>query len=236
MDRRSVPRLSITAAVSALSVLALLTVYAVSDGHSRWDRWLFRQLYSGESDWGGLRAPGQDNPSLNAAEPVLYRLADERALALLAVVALVTLVLTKRIRSAAFFAAAISVAALVPVLKELVDRPSPFPMPDDPSFPSGHATASMAVAAGIVVLLPPGRWRWVAGIAGAVLVTAVGVAVVTDSGHWPSDVLAGWCLALGWVAALTALVGHRLEGWPTRDSRGVEPQPRAPGPAKIRAS
>jgi len=234
MDRRSVTRLPIVAAaILALSLFALLTVYVVADGHSHWDRWLFRHLYSGESDWGGLRAPGQDNPSLNAAEPVLYRLADARALALLAAAVLVTLVLMKRIRSAAFFAAAVSVAALVPVLKELVDRPSPFPMPDDPSFPSGHATASMAIAAGIVVVVPPGRWRWVAGIAGAILVTVVGLAVVTDSGHWPSDVLAGWCLALGWVAALTALAGHRLEGWPTRNSRGVEPERPTPGPANI---
>lgn len=233
--QRLVSRLPIAAAISALSVFALLTLYVVADGPSRWDRWLFRHLYSGDSDWGGLRTPGKDN-ALNAAEPGLYRLADARTLALLAAVVLVTLVLMKRKRSAAFFAAVVSVAALVPVLKQLVDRPSPFPMPDDPSFPSGHATASMAVAAGIVALLPPSRWRWFAGIAGAILVTAVGVAVIADSGHWPSDVLAGWCLALGWVAALIAFAGHLLERAPTRAERVPKSQTRAPGPANIRSS
>ena len=108
-------------------------------------------------------------------------------------------------------------------------------MPDDPSFPSGHATASMAVAAGIVALLAPGRWRWFAGIAGAILVTAVGLAVVSDSGHWPSDVLAGWCLALGWVAALTAVAGPLLERSPNRDRGVPESQSRARGTADVRS-
>ena len=125
----SAARLLLAAAASALAAFALLTVYATADNPARWDRWLFRQLYSGESDWGGHRAPGQDNPSLNAAEPILYRLADARTLGLLAAAALViTLVLMKRKRSAAFFAAAVSVAALVPVLKA-ARRPS-FPFPD----------------------------------------------------------------------------------------------------------
>lgn len=229
----STARLLIAAAASALAAFAVLTVYATADNRARWDRWLFRQLYSGESDWGGHRAPGQDNPSLNAVEPVLYRLADARSLGLLAVAAVITLLLMKRGRSAAFFAAAVSVAALVPVLKQLVDRPSPFPVPGEPSFPSGHATVSMAIAAGIVALLSPGRWRWFAGIAGAILVTAVGLAVVSDSGHWPSDVLAGWCLALGWVAALAAFAGHLLRHSPIRDRRVPESQPRAHGRAEV---
>jgi undecaprenyl-diphosphatase len=206
-------------ATAALALFGLLTASVVTRGPSSWDRQLFRHLYSGESDWGGGRTPGQSDPALNAAEPFLHRLLDARVLLVLAAVVIATLVVLKRRRAAAFFTAGLAVTGLVPVLKPLVDRPSPFPLPGDPSFPSGHATLSMAIAAGVVAVLARGRWRWLAGAAGAVLVLAVGVAVIADSGHWPSDVLAGWCLALAWVAALSALAGRWLGRSPVQEGR-----------------
>jgi undecaprenyl-diphosphatase len=198
-------------ATAALAAFALLTAKAVAGGSSAWDRALFRHLYSGESDWIGGRTPGQSDRALNAAGPLLHRLADSRALLLLVIAVVVTLIVLRRMRAAAFFTAAVAITALVSPLKELIKRPSPFPLPHDFSFPSGHGTLSMAIAAGVVVVAP-GRWRWVAGVLGALLVLAVGVAVIADSGHWPSDVLAGWCLALAWVAALYAVAGRWLEG------------------------
>jgi membrane-associated phospholipid phosphatase len=223
-------RLPLTAAISAFAVFALLTANVIADGPSGWDRMVFRHLYTGESDWAGGPTPGQNNPALNAAEPFLYRLADARTLVLLTAAVVVTLILLKRLRAAAFFVAAISVTALVPVLKPLIDRPAPFPVPGEPSFPSGHATGSMAAAAGLVALLASGRWRWLAGVVGAILVAAVGIATIADSGHWPSDVLAGWCLAVAWIAALSALVGHRLERSPVSDERPHPARPRARPP------
>lgn len=212
MSRRQ--RRLVATAILALAAFALLTVYAIAADPAAWDRLGFRHLYTGESDWPGGSTPGQDNSALNAAQPYLYRLADARTLALLTAAVLITLLLLRRIRAAAFFVAAISVIALVQVLKPLVDRPSPFPLPGEPSFPSGHAAGSMALAAGVVAVLASGRWRWAAAVAGALLVVAVGIAAVSDSGHWPSDVLAGWLLAVAWIAALGALVGHWLEGDP----------------------
>jgi membrane-associated phospholipid phosphatase len=212
-------------ATAALAAFALLTAKAVAGGASAWDRALFRHLYSGESVWIGGRTPGQSDRALNAAGPLLHRLADSQALLLLVIAVVVTLIVLRRIRAAAFFAAAVAITALVSPLKQLVERPSPFPLPHDFSFPSGHATLSMATAAGVVAVTP-GRWRWVAGALGALLVLAVGVAVIADSGHWPSDVLAGWCLALAWVAALYAVAGRWLEGSADRLSVG---HPRAPG-------
>jgi undecaprenyl-diphosphatase len=212
-------------ATAALAAFALLTAKAAAGGASAWDRALFRHLYSGESDWIGGRTPGQSDRALNAAGPLLHRLADSRALVLLVIAIVVTLIVLRRMRAAAFFTAAVAITALVSPLKQLVERPSPFPLPHDFSFPSGHATLSMAIAAGVVAVAP-GRWRWVAGALGALLVLAVGVAVIADSGHWPSDVLAGWCLALAWVAALYAVAGRWLEGSADRLSVG---QPRAAG-------
>jgi membrane-associated phospholipid phosphatase len=232
-DRRSSkPSLLLAAAVSAFG-FALLTANVLADGPSGWDRLLFRHLYSGESDWVGGSTPGQSNPVLNAAEPILYQLADARVLVLFAASVIVTLLVRGRVRAAVFFSAAVAVTGLVPVFKELVDRPSPFPTPGEPSFPSGHATGSMAAAAGIVVLIAFRRWRWLAGALGALVVVAVGIAAVADSGHWPSDVLAGWCLALAWVFVLSAAVGHRLERSPAVDGSAAEP--RAAPPANARS-
>jgi undecaprenyl-diphosphatase len=196
---------------------------------------LFRHLYNGESDWLGGSTPGQSNPVLNAAEPVLHQLADARVLVLLAGSVIVALLARGRVREAVFFSAAIAVTGLVPLLKELVDRPSPFPTPGQPSFPSGHATGSMAAAAGIVVLIASRRRRLLAGALGALLVVGVGIAVIGDSGHWPSDVLAGWCLALAWVFVLSAAVGQRLHrssavDHSVADGRGAPPaEARSPG-------
>ena len=216
---------ALAAAIAALAAFALLTVNVVAVGASAWDRTLFRQLYSGESDWTGGRTPGQSDAVLNGAEPILHRLADARVLLLLVVAIFVTLVLLRRARAAAFFTAAVAITAFVSPLKQLVERPSPFPLPHDFSFPSGHATLSMTIAAGVVAVAR-GRWRRVAVVLGALLVLAVGVAVIADSGHWPSDVLAGWCLALAWVATLYAVAGRWLEG--SADRLSVV-QPRAAG-------
>jgi membrane-associated phospholipid phosphatase len=215
-DRRRLVALG--AAVTALATFALLTAYVLARGASAWDRALFRQLYSGEYPWNGVRTPGQSNPVLNGAEPILHRLVETRVLLLVVVAIVVMLVLVKGVRAAAFFTAAVAITALVSPLKQLVGRPAPFPLPNDPSFPSGHATLSMAVAAGVFAVLT-GRWRWVAGALGALFVLAVGVAVTADSGHWPSDVLAGWCLALAWVALLYAVAGRWLERSARREDR-----------------
>jgi len=210
---------AVALAVAALAAFGLLTAKAVTGGASAWDRALFRHLYSGEWDWIGGRTPGQSDPVLNAAEPMLHRLADSRVLLLLFAAIVVALIVLRRVRAAAFLTAAAAVTVLVPELKQLVDRPSPFPLPHDPSFPSGHSTFSMAIAAGVVVVIAPGPWRWLAGALGALLVLAVGVAVIADSGHWPSDVLAGWCLALAWVATLYAVAVRWLGGSAGREER-----------------
>jgi membrane-associated phospholipid phosphatase len=72
-------------------------------------------------------------------------------------------------------------------------------------FPSGHATASMAMALAFILAVPRSL-RSVAIAAGGFLVLAVGCSLVVLHWHYPSDVLGGWLVAAGWgFAALAAL-------------------------------
>ena len=70
--------------------------------------------------------------------------------------------------------------------------------PDRFSFPSGHATAAMAVALAYGAVFP----TWAPLL--LLLAAAVGFSRVRLGVHYPSDVVAGQLVALGTVAALLA--------------------------------
>jgi membrane-associated phospholipid phosphatase len=115
-------------------------------------------------------------------------------------------VLRKRPREALFWALAIAGAfALDWLLKNVVQRPTLNPASGDYAFPSGNAMLSMAVVmAG--VLTAPMRWRVPLIAAGALFLIAFGTLTVESQAHYPSDVLAGWCVACAWTAGLWLLV------------------------------
>jgi membrane-associated phospholipid phosphatase len=203
-------RALLAGAAVAFAVFGLIAALVAAGWSIPGDRLVFGELYSGESDWPLGPTPGRHDALLEAVAPLLFRVADQRKLALLVVVIVTALFLGRGVRPAAFYVAGIAVVALAPILKAAFGRPSPFPVPGDPSFPSGHATGSMAMAAAAVALLASTRWMWPAAAAGAGLVAAVSVGVIADGGHWPSDVLAGWSLAIGWVLVLRAIVPDPL--------------------------
>lgn len=106
--------------------------------------------------------------------------------------------------------ASVALAALITrVLKRLFDMPRPFmlelgtqwlPHGASASFPSAHATGAMAFAISACLASLHGPWRWPvrALLLGAALL--VSWSRVALGLHFPSDVLAGWCV--GAVAAL----------------------------------
>ena len=95
----------------------------------------------------------------------------------------------------------------------LVDRPRPsgtdppIPMPDNPSFPSGHASSAFAAAAVLAVFAP--RWLGALFLAVAAL---VGISRIELGVHYVSDVAAG--------AALGAVIGLAI-GLALRNRRHV---------------
>lgn len=81
------------------------------------------------------------------------------------------------------------------------------PRPENPhlaglSFPSGHAFGSAVVygmlALALLRVLYPSRWRWVVAGALWLFVGLVAVSRPVLGVHYPSDVLAGMSLGLGW--------------------------------------
>jgi undecaprenyl-diphosphatase len=95
-------------------------------------------------------------------------------------------------------------------LKEAFERPRPaygsaVPLPETFSFPSGHAGGGVAAfgAAAILVSerLASPRARAAVWIVAGVLAASSGLSRVALNVHYASDVLAGWCFGLAWLAA-----------------------------------
>ncbi len=100
------------------------------------------------------------------------------------------------------------------LVKAVVARPRPALWPSltgetSSSFPSGHAMVSFAFAALLVLLLWPTRWRGLSLAIIAAWVALVALARLTLGVHYPTDILAGWCLSLAWVATVWLLADPR---------------------------
>jgi undecaprenyl-diphosphatase len=110
------------------------------------------------------------------------------------------------------------IQVVVALLKDWFDRQRPdvgsaVELPSSAAFPSGHAAAGAASLGAAAVLvaerLPSRRARaWLFGIL-VVAGIAVGLSRIALNVHFVTDVLAGWCLGLAWLAACL-LVRERL--------------------------
>jgi membrane-associated phospholipid phosphatase len=106
------------------------------------------------------------------------------------------------------------------LLKPLLSHPRPQEWLGDgqiasAAWPSGHATAAMALAL-CAVLAVPARWRPAAAAAGGLFALAVAYAILVLGWHVPSDVIGGYLVAGLWTSTAVAAVGRLDELRPPR--------------------
>src|SRR5437763_987664 len=103
------------------------------------------------------------------------------------------------------------------LIKPLLAEPRPISVdmgaaPSPASWPSGHATAAMALALTSVLAAPPRLRPFVAAL-GAAFAVAVSYSFLALGWHYPSDVFGGFLVAATWtllgVAALYASYARR---------------------------
>lgn len=130
-------------------------------------------------------------------------------------------------RPAVFLAAALAGAiAWYQIVKPLVGRPRPpaalhLVPASGFAFPSGHATAAIAVWGAVAIVLSvgrPTRWKVAIGIVAGVIVTLVAVSRVYLGVHWWTDAVGGLALGGAWLCLLViaGLVSSRADLTPRR--------------------
>jgi len=176
-----------------------------------------------------LREPGDLNDligSRNIEEAVrdVTALGGTTLVVVVTVVAVLAFAFHKRRTHALVMGGAVLAAwASSQATKALYGRPRPDLVPHEAyvysgSFPSGHSTMSTAAFLTLAMLVaslePRRRTKALAyGLAGSVVV-GVGFSRVYLGVHWPTDVLAGWCLGSAW--ALVGWLALRAMGGQTR--------------------
>jgi membrane-associated phospholipid phosphatase len=150
-------------------------------------------------------------------EPMLWatRLGGEVILTLVAIVIAALIFLRGRPREGRFFALSMGGAVAVNAgLKLLFHRARPDPahlylvtLSHTGSFPSGHAMASMALVASLLIVAHARSvkpvWQTLGWTLGIAIVATVALSRVFLGAHYPSDVLGGISGAGAWVAMVT---------------------------------
>lgn len=89
------------------------------------------------------------------------------------------------------------------------DRPSlwaPLITEHSYSFPSGHAMASSALGFCLIYLAWSNRWRWAVLLFASAYIIFVGISRLYLGVHYPSDVIAGWCVSFIWVSIVITIL------------------------------
>ncbi|MBD2245839.1 phosphatase PAP2 family protein [Nostoc sp. FACHB-888] len=76
----------------------------------------------------------------------------------------------------------------------------------DYSFPSGHAMTSMTLIAILVVLTWDSVWCWLTVMLGSVFILAIGWTRLYLGVHFPSDIIAGWMVAIAWAIGVSLII------------------------------
>jgi membrane-associated phospholipid phosphatase len=158
---------------------------------------------------------GLQRPRVNALASFMTQLCDPKPFVGFCAVIILVALLRRRPRIAlAAGLILLCATATTELLKDVLPASRFLPGLAHPieSWPSGHATAAMALAL-CAVLVAPRRLRPIVAVTGAAFAVAVGYSTLTLVWHYPSDVFGGFLVAGTWallvVVGLLQLEAHR---------------------------
>jgi len=172
-----------------------------------------------------LREPGDVSDALGPewfeeAAAEFTALGGYTVLSTIGIVALTVLWLLRKRAAALFLATAVLSGTVVSsLLKHLFDRPRPdivdhMDQVFTNSFPSGHSMIGMVawltLAAVVVRFVPTHALRVFLLATAFTFGLLIGISRVYLGVHWPTDVVAGWCLGIAWAGSCW-LVAHHIE-------------------------
>jgi len=196
LPRRAFAPLSAAAACVLAAVVVWLTAYHLSPFEA-----IDRRTFDGFL--------GLSRPTTAGWAEQFSHLADPGPFALFAA-GLVGVALVRRRLMTGVVVAVILVGSNVStqLLKPALAKPAVFPGIDTATWPSGHATAAMALVLCLLLVVPL-RLRPAAGAFGGLFALAVVYSILILGSHEPSDILGGFLMAGAWtalgVAALRSL-------------------------------
>ncbi|MEH1970866.1 phosphatase PAP2 family protein [Nostoc sp.] len=78
------------------------------------------------------------------------------------------------------------------------------------AFPSGHATMSMTLVCILLILIWATSWRWLILAGGSLYVLVIAWTRLYLGVHFPSDILAGWMVAIAWSIGVSIIIKPNL--------------------------
>ncbi|MBC1220500.1 phosphatase PAP2 family protein [Nostoc sp. UCD121] len=133
------------------------------------------------------------------------------AIPILGAIALI-LLLQKRWRSLAYLLT-VSLGSVIinRTAKELMHRVRPqlwqsIAPESSFAFPSGHAMTSITLVAILLSLTWASSWRWLVFSFGSLYIIAIAWCRLYLGVHFPSDILAGWMVTLGWTIGVSIII------------------------------
>ncbi|MBD2526105.1 phosphatase PAP2 family protein [Nostoc sp. FACHB-133] len=145
------------------------------------------------------------------------------AIPILGAIALI-LLLQKRWRSLAYLLT-VSLGSVIinRTAKELMHRVRPqlwqsIAPESSFAFPSGHAMTSITLVAILLSLAWASSWRWLVLTFGSLYIIAIAWCRLYLGVHFPSDILAGWMVTLGWTIGVSLIIKPYITKVKTVDS------------------
>jgi len=104
----------------------------------------------------------------------------------------------------------------------------------DAAFPSGHATAAMALSLAVLMIVPR-AYRPLTAVLGIAFTIAVSFSILILAWHFPSDVVGGYLVATAWGLVSLAALRYANERWPREGTmrHAAREAMKAPSPAAI---